>query len=184
MAVLTLVRHASTAAGADRRYQGALDPPLSPDGVVEARALAVLLADRAFDAVWSSDLRRAVETATIAFPGCAVRIDRRLRELDFGAFEGRTHEVNLRERGAAYRRWIADPAAAPPPGGEPLGALEARINAWLAALPAEGTVVAVAHGGSIRAAVAAARGEPFAAVRALDVPPCGIVEVGPVGSRP
>lgn len=174
---LTLIRHGSTRGTAARRYEGSLDPPLTAAGEAEARAVGPRLADREFDAVWSSDLRRAVRTAELVFPDRDVEVDARLRELDLGGFEGRTHEANLDRYGRVYRRWIDDPARWSPPGGESLQALRSRVARWLAELPLEGRVAVVSHGGTIRAVRAIAEGLPFHRVRDLEVPPCGIVEV-------
>ena len=85
---LCLVRHARTAFGADGRFCGSSDPPLDEVGRRQAERLRVRLAPTSFDRVWSSDLRRAVETATIIDRGTPT-IDVRLRELDFGTLEGK-----------------------------------------------------------------------------------------------
>lgn len=181
---LTLIRHGSTRGTAARRYEGSLDPPLSPAGEAEARAVGPRVADREFDAVWSSDLRRATRTAELIFGDQDVVLDERLRELDLGTFEGHTHEANLARHGDAYRRWIDDPARCPPPGGESLHALRSRVGSWLAELPSGGRVAAVSHGGTIRAAVTIAEGIPFRRARDIEIPPCGIVDVKWNGATP
>lgn len=186
---LILVRHTATALNDTRRYQGHVDPPLTRAGEARAAALweelngrLASLADRratpasaaatytgADDPtravrrlrVYTSDLRRAHRTAALALPGVVATPDPRLRELDFGEFDGADYAENLRRHGDRFRAWIADPAAAPPPGGEALGEFEARVLAWLREQPAGGIVVAFTHGGPIRVLLAHGRGVPF-----------------------
>jgi broad specificity phosphatase PhoE len=82
-----LVRHGETEWNRELRWQGHSDPPLNERGRDQARSLAAALARRPFTAVYSSDLRRASETAEIvAAPlGLAVHVDSRLREIDVGS---------------------------------------------------------------------------------------------------
>lgn len=65
------------------------DPPLSAIGKGQAEELGKSVAGRRFDLVASSDLRRARETAEIAFPGIEVQRDARLREMNYGALNGK-----------------------------------------------------------------------------------------------
>lgn len=118
--------------------------------------------------VYASDLTRAARTAALAAPGAAVILDRRLRELDFGVFDGRTYDENLAEHGDHFRAWVGDPETVRPPRGETLSELDARVAAWLDALPPEGHTVVFTHGGPIRAIVARVFHRRFAALR---VPP-------------
>jgi broad specificity phosphatase PhoE len=64
------------------------DISLSETGKVQARSLRNLCANRVFDTVFSSDLRRAIETAELAFPNYAVSTDPRLREMNYGTLTG------------------------------------------------------------------------------------------------
>jgi broad specificity phosphatase PhoE len=64
------------------------DVSLSATGLSQARLLQEHCTDRAFDAIYSSDLKRAVETAQLAFPGRKIIRDRRLREINYGALNG------------------------------------------------------------------------------------------------
>ena len=83
---LWLVRHGETTYNAARRIAGWCDPPLTELGREQAAAVAPLLEGRTFDSVWSSDLQRAVETSRLAWG--EVTPDRRLRECNFGIYEG------------------------------------------------------------------------------------------------
>lgn len=123
-----LVRHGLTAWNAERRYQGHSDLPLLPD---EASSLAELrreLAGVNFAAVYASDLRRCRETLAWARPDLldGAQLDPRLREMNFGRWEGQTYEMLKDDK--RYRAWIDDPQAATPPGGESWQAFKARVS--------------------------------------------------------
>jgi broad specificity phosphatase PhoE len=119
---------------------GWLPGRLSAAGRRLARDLGARHRDDHLAAVWSSDLARAVETATIAFTGSGltVRADRRLRECDYGALNGAPVERLL-----PRARFIA----APYPGGESYRGVVARVGDFLAELgPYEGRrVLLIGH---------------------------------------
>ena len=147
MTRLLLIAHAATAWNAERRYQGWSDVPLSDLGRDQARRLAHALGEAPLDAVIASDLSRAVDTAVgLAEPrGLAVRIDRRLREMNFGDWEGKTaseiHDVS--------DPWLRGDIDACPPRGESLAEVSDRVGAFLAELP-DGEVAIVGHRGPLR----------------------------------
>ena len=92
MTTLLLVRHGETDWNAERRWQGHADVPLNEHGRAQARDLAGRLATERVDAIYSSDLGRARETAEIvaARVGLSVVVDPDLREIDVGTREGLT----------------------------------------------------------------------------------------------
>jgi len=157
---LTLIRHGLTEWNASGRFQGHSDVPLSPEGRSQAELLAGYVATfTTIDAVVSSPLARAVETARIALPGHEIELDDRLREIDFGAFEGRTREQL--EGDPRWRAWVEDPFVLRPPEGEAYVQLRDRVVEWLAAARAryaDRHVVAVTHSGSIQMLLAALLG--------------------------
>ena len=185
---LVLVRHAETTASRAGRYLGWGDAPLTSEGEAEARRLADRLVGHRGagttpgsappDVVVASDLPRALRTAALALPAARVAPDARLRELHFGAFEGATWRENLVRRGESFRAWLADPRGVAPPGGERLDQLEARVADWMRRLPRTGRVIAFLHGGSLRAALAIARGRRTEELLGVAVPPCAIVVLG------
>jgi broad specificity phosphatase PhoE len=148
---LLLVRHGETEWNRQLRWQGHADPPLNDTGRRQARELAQALAGERVDAVYSSDLRRAAETAeAIATPrGLPVLLDADLREIDVGGREGLTREEV--EARFPDGRW----------DGEPHEAHSERVLAALSRIAAEhpdGRVVVVGHGGTLRRAQEAALG--------------------------
>ena len=142
-----LIRHGLTPLGEEKRYQGALDTHLSPTG----RA-ALSPADFSPKQVYVSSLRRTAETAALLFPGAALIPVADLREMDFGAFEGRGWWEM--EQDAAYRAWVDGGCLGRCPGGEDRAAFSGRVcrafdellRAKLAA--GEKELVIVAHGGT------------------------------------
>jgi alpha-ribazole phosphatase len=152
---LYLVRHGE-AEGSEGRAVGHLDLPLSQEGAARIEALAGSWTGPPPGRLYTSDLRRAADSARIlaARLGCSPVPDIRLREISFGEWEGRSwDEIHERDAGRLAlwgERWqeIA------PPGGETFGDLTSRILAWYQEIEDE-TVVAVAHGGSLRALLTA-----------------------------
>ena len=160
MTTLLLVRHGETDWNRDGRWQGHSDTHLNEIGREQAHRVAAEL--DGVDVVYASDLARARETAEIigAELGLPVRFDARLRERSFGAWEGLTAaeiEAGFREE---HLRWVAGEGAGAD-DAEPFDAFGARVRSFLAdvldAHP-EGTVLVVAHGGSIRVIHAFASG--------------------------
>jgi broad specificity phosphatase PhoE len=149
---LTLIRHALTDWNATGKLQGHLDCPLSDEGVAQARALARRVGGSEVDVLYSSPLRRAHDTALLAFPGSAVVTDQRLMELDFGVFQGKTPEENAAHEAWAW--WHEDPFTRRIPEGECYGDLMARVVSWLDELPKVPHVVALTHSGPIQMALA------------------------------
>src|SRR5260370_617641 len=167
------VRQAATGSNDDGRYQGQGDPDLAIRGVSQAKALARrLTVQRAvFDSIWASDRRRAWHTAALAVPRARVRQDARLRELDFGVFDGRTYEENLARYPQRFPAWLADPWTVRPPLRETLAELATRIESWLAQLAPGQNGLAFTHGGPMRVTPARALGVSLAQARRVPVAP-------------
>jgi 2,3-bisphosphoglycerate-dependent phosphoglycerate mutase len=163
---ILLARHGETDWNRLRRIQGQLDPPLNERGRRQARALAAELSGEGITGVYSSDLRRAQETAEIvaASLGLGVEVDPALREIDTGDFSGMTISELERQFPERLRRWQQLEG----PGwidGESYEHLAERVVSALERIarnhPGD-TVLAVTHGGPIRAVGAHATGlEPL-----------------------
>jgi len=145
---LLLVRHGETDWNAEGRLQGQTDRPLSDYGRRQARELAEELADEGLEAIYSSDLARAHETAEIVGErlGLAVVLDPDLREKDWGSWEGLTSVERDRVEFV----------------GESTEAHQERMLQALRRIsdrhPGDGRVLVVTHGGSMRRVQTAALG--------------------------
>lgn len=148
---LLLLRHAETDWNRERRFQGWRDVPLSATGREQAESAARLLATTRLDAVWSSSLARARDTAAlIAAPhGLPVQETDAFREMGFGEWEGLTRDEVRARFADAHRTWAEAPHEACWPGAETLAMVRDRALAGLAALRAahQGqTICLVSHG--------------------------------------
>ncbi|GLX94424.1 bifunctional RNase H/acid phosphatase [Herbidospora sp. NBRC 101105] len=146
---LILLRHGQTPLSVERRFSGLGDPALTELGEAQAEKAAARLAGAKLDAIVSSPLARARQTAEAVAKatGLPVHVDDDLRETDFGAWEGRTF-AEIRDRWPhEMNAWLADPAVAPP-GGESFQAAGHRVqrarDRILAGHPGE-TVLVVSH---------------------------------------
>lgn len=150
---VTLVRHGQTASSARHAYSGRSDIALTDAGREQALQAARALTGARVDAVISSPLIRARDTAqAIADAADApLRIDDRLTEVDYGPFEGLDRAEAGERIGTAFHAWRADPFGAPVPGMEPLGDALARARAATGdALAAHEHPVIVGHQGILR----------------------------------
>jgi len=151
--VVTLVRHGQTGRSATSTYSGRLDVALTPIGREQARRTAQELAGAGIDAVITSPLERARDTAQAIADaaGVALRVDKRLTEVDYGPFEGLDRDGAQAALGQAFADWRADPFGAPVPGMEPLADALRRARAATAdALAAHEHPVIVGHQGILR----------------------------------
>jgi broad specificity phosphatase PhoE len=169
MPTIYLVRHGETDANRELRWQGHRDTELNEVGRAQAEAVADALEALPFAAIYASDLARARDTAAplAARLGLELRIRPALREIDVGSWEGKTlAEVSAEDPEAAAAHAAG---GAPWTGGETYEELYARTVEALRGigreLPAGDVAAAFAHGGTVRAAVAAALGAPPIAAR-------------------
>ena len=150
---VTLVRHGATAGTQEHRYSGGgTDEALSPEGVQALRNLAPREDIRR---VVTSGMARTDQTARILFPDADIAACPDLREMDFGAFEGR--RASDMEDDARYRAWVDAWCRPSCPGGEGKDGFTARVVAAFrgvcereAALGSTEAVLVV-HSGTIRA---------------------------------
>jgi broad specificity phosphatase PhoE len=134
---LLLTRHGTTVVGDGVMLGGRLDVLLSPEGRREADALALRLAGVRIDRIISSPMARALETAHTLANGRPVEVDERLRELDYGRWEGLTY-AEIEGRDPVLRAtWEADPATTHSPGGESGHEVAGRARSFLLSLLAE-----------------------------------------------
>jgi len=153
---MILIRHGESTWNQERRVQGHMDPCLSDRGRAQAALLASRLKGRPFAGLYTSPLRRALETASVLGESVGHRpepVDG-LQEIRLGAWEGKTTEEIRAIYGDAYDRWLDAPLdAVGPPGGEAVSDFQRRAVATLKGLRKahrDGTLLVVTHGGVIK----------------------------------
>ena len=135
MLTLVLTRHGLTDRSTPEQHLGQrIDVSINDAGRRQAEALARRLAPVTFDRVITSPLFRARETASILVRNVAIDADPRLREMDYGAWEGRTYEQIAESDGDFRRHWEAEPDTLACPGGESGNDVAARLRSFLADL--------------------------------------------------
>lgn len=157
MTTLYIIRHGETDWNAQGLWQGHTDVPLNAAGHEQAQRLATHLAHSGvhLDAIYSSDLLRAWETAQPI--GESLGVDLRampaLREIDLGSWSGMTREQVIAQDAETLDR-ISSGEDLPRGGGERLAELHQRVVAAAEQAAAEhpgGAVALVTHGGPVRA---------------------------------
>jgi broad specificity phosphatase PhoE len=136
MTTLVLIRHGQTDWNVEGRWQGQADPPLNDRGREQARRVAEYQSQFGFATLYSSDLRRAMETAQIigAELGVEVIPEPRLREINLGRWQGMLSGDIQAQYPEEFRRWHHEPLAVQPPEGETVPALAARVLAAINAV--------------------------------------------------
>ena len=150
---LYIVRHGQTASSARKAYSGRSDVPLTETGREQARAAGAQLAEAGIDAIFSSPLSRARDTAQAiaGATGAALHVDERLTEVDYRAFEGMDRAEAREHFGDAFQAWRDDPFGSPVEGMEPLAdALDRARAATADVLAAAQRPVIVGHQGILR----------------------------------
>lgn len=150
---ILLVRHGRVASCYDGVCYGRSDIELSEEGWRQSHALAEELATLPITHLVHSGLTRAKALAELiaARTGFSPAVASALEEIHFGEWELRTWQAIFEEVGDAMSEIIASPDTFRPPSGETAHELRDRVLAWYRALPAEGLIVAVSHGGPIAA---------------------------------
>jgi broad specificity phosphatase PhoE len=155
---LLLARHGETALNSEKRIQGRSDAGLSPQGIRQADALGQSLAGLELHAIYCSDQKRARQTAEriAAFQhGSPVIGEPRLREIDFGLWEGLTLAEVQTKYPADLSAWQENPGSAPTTGEAMTTAME-RTGRLLEAVRArhpDQTILMVAHAGVLQALI-------------------------------
>lgn len=187
---LCILRHGETAWNAEHRVQGQLDVPLNAVGQAQALAAAKVLSLEKFDAIYSSDLCRARQTAApiARLHSAKIVLERDLRERHYGIFERLTYaEVKLRYPEDYARFEARDPEYAFRTG-ESLKDFSARSVAVISRIVHrhEGqSILVFTHGGVLDKLYRFVTGLPLSAQRGFGIPNAGLnrIEVTPAGWR-
>jgi probable phosphoglycerate mutase len=177
---LVFIRHGETDWNRQQRFQGQIDVPLNALGHTQAQRLAGRLGDERFDAFFSSDLQRALQTAA---PLAAAWQQQPtplmgLREQCFGMLEGLEVGVIRSRHADLWQRWLEhDGDYALPGGGESLRQFHGRVLGSvreLAQQMAGQRAVIVTHGGVLDMLWRTANGLPISGLRECHIPNTGI----------
>jgi alpha-ribazole phosphatase len=160
-----LVRHGQTDWNLEGRYQGQSDVPLNKNGRAQAHTLAEKLLDRPLTAIYTSDLKRAAETAAIIAAAIQKPVisEPRLREINQGEWEGQLVSVIKTRYAELWQQRTVDPASIRPPGGETVEDVAKRVYAALdeiARIRQKGSVLIVSHGLALATVICKVRGIP------------------------
>lgn len=126
--MIYIIRHGQTELNNKKALQGRSDHPLNDTGIAQAQEAAAMLQGIKFDAVYSSPLIRAVQTAKILAPELEPIIDERLIEMDYGPYEGMDLQNLAPEVITFFSDFIHNPA---PDGMEQLGSVVDRAGLFI-----------------------------------------------------
>ena len=183
MTKILLTRHGHVDGIRPARFRGRADLPLTAQGLAQADSLARRIARHWKPAaVYTSALQRCVVTGgkVAAACGVAASVHDGLGDIDYGAWQMRTHEDVSAEAPEAYRRWHAAPHLTRFPGGESLQDVVARTADVLRMVlerHAAETVVLVGHDSVNRALLLQLLDQPLSAYWRLSQDPCTLNEI-------
>jgi probable phosphoglycerate mutase len=183
MTEILLIRHGETDWNVEKRLQGHIDIGLNDKGRWQAKAVGLMLANEALDAVYCSDLQRAALTAQAiaTHQNLMVRKDSLLRERCYGVLEGMSYQEINQTYPDTYIAWRArDIHARYPSGDSPAETLLEFSNRVVGAVLAladkhpKEKIVIVTHGGVLDCVYRAAAGQSLSAKRDFDIFNAGI----------
>ncbi len=184
---IVFVRHGETDWNREKRLQGSTGAPINDAGREQAKGLARLLWEVPLQAIYSSELPRALETASyVAGPhSLNITTDARLNEVAHGDWEGML-EADLPDP-ERYRRWREDPSTTDLPGGESLQSVHDRAVAAMKEIVArhpeegKGLIAVVSHQLVLAVLKCYVLDRPWSQIRkhALSVASYEVITVGP-----
>ena len=180
---IVLVRHGATDWNLQGRCQGSTDRDLSDVGIRQADQIAELLSEQEINAIYSSSLRRAQQTAErISQPHkLPVLIEQDVRELDHGELEGLTFNEIKANYGDFLVRWRSEPAEICVPGGERLADVAERawngLNQIVQRHADAERILVVSHNFPILGIVCRVSGTHLNEYRTFHLDPCGITRL-------
>lgn len=172
-----LIRHGETSWNAERRLQGHTDIPLNSRGALQARQMAQALQDikLKFDVLYTSDLKRAADTANavVELFGVHAQVDSALRERHFGALQGLSISEAPIQQADIWQAHIARDLEHELAGGESIQQFALRVQNALDRIQvrhAGKTIVIVSHGGTLDMMYRIASRQALSAERVASVP--------------
>ena len=142
---LIFVRHSIAKGNLRHMFLGRTDTPLTPEGVALARETSARMP--AVERVYHSPMLRTTQTASLLWPGTPMEAVAGLREMDFGVFDGFTHEELLPT--PVYTQWLAQTEWTGYPGGETFDGIRARMNEAFRYIVCDGQARGLARAGCV-----------------------------------
>jgi len=166
-AVLWLVRHGQTDWNLEGRYMGQTDLPLNQNGITQAYQIAPFFDGRPIAAIYSSDMLRALQTASILSEhiGIPIQRDKRLREINQGELEGQPFPVIRIKYPEFLQARERTPLSARPPGGETIWEVARRVYQAADEITSRHPgkeIIVISHGLSLATLLVHANGESLA----------------------
>jgi broad specificity phosphatase PhoE len=180
---LYFLRHGQTPASKEDMFCGSgLDPDLTEEGSQMAQAFADAYRTTSWRAVYASPLRRTVSTALPLCDALGLQLELRddLKEIGYGAWEGKTRSEVERDHHDDYIEWQADPAWHAPTGGEPAVIIARRAQQTIEEITSrfdDGNVLVVSHKATIRIMLCALLGIDVGRFRYRLLCPVGSVSI-------
>lgn len=162
-----LIRHGEPCPESRGRCYGRLNVGLSAEGQRQIHIVSQRLREEPISAVYVSPRKRAIESGEIIAQchPCSITVEERLREIDFGDFEGRPYDEIAQTHPEIYRQWMETPTEVQFPNGESFRKMQARVLESAREIYAHHrgeTIVIISHGGVNRILLAAALEIPAA----------------------
>jgi probable phosphoglycerate mutase len=188
MTELILIRHGETDWNLQHRFQGQIDVPLNARGLAQAARLGERLRSEPLDAIVSSDLQRARQTAAPASDllGLASEPDPGLREQSFGVLEGLALPEILARHPREWDMWRRHDPEYALPGGENVLSFHARVMAAVRALArrfGDRRIAVITHGGALDMIYRTAMGMSLSGPRTCLIPNTGLNTVRVHGDK-
>lgn len=183
MTKILLTRHGHVEGIKPARFRGRAELSLTVHGLAQADALAARIATHWKPAaVYTSPLQRCVVTGAKIAEACgiAASVDQGIGDIDYGAWQMRTHEEVAKEMPAAWHLWRQAPHLVRFPGGESLQDVVARTSNALRMvleMHPDDTVVMVGHDSVNRALLLQLLDQPLSAYWRLAQDPCTLNEI-------
>ncbi len=179
---ILLLRHGETLWNFEKRCQGLTDLDLNETGLRQARDVAQHLKEENIHAVFSSNLKRAIQTANAVSELHALEVitDNDFRELDHGEFEGHTFTEIQSTYADFIQAWREKPANLAIPGGESIAEVDKRAWRGIENIKRHflhKTVVIVSHQFPMVSILCRITGTPLNNYRSFHVDPCGLTRI-------
>lgn len=152
MTTYYFVRHGTTDFNGQGVYFGKTDSPLNVEGILQAKELGISLSEIHFDEIYTSPMKRCIDTARFITEMRKPHVHDELSELDFGRWEGLNFRQCSEKDPEEFRKWSADYRNTAPPEGEKYTEFYTRVRRFYedVLIQKEGTILIVAHKGVLQ----------------------------------